>query len=137
MARTARRLAKTDSDIHKGLIRIVETTAQAIHGESLRNAPKGETAGLRTGYQIDERRLKRDLQASVFNDTFYTPYQEFGTGSLVSVPPGFEAMAMQFKGAGIKEVNITPQPHFAPAIERNEPRHIKAIEKLIDKHTDR
>lgn len=44
--------------------------------------------------------------------TFYAPFVEFGTGSLVDVPEGLEDYAMQFKGAGIKEVNLPARPYL-------------------------
>lgn len=48
----------------------------------------------------------------------YAPYQEFGTGGLVSIPAGLEDEARQFKGAGIRKVNMKAQPFFyAPAYE--------------------
>lgn len=46
----------------------------------------------------------------------YSPYIEYGTGTNVDVPMGFEAYAMQFKGLGIRQVNIKPHPYFHPAL---------------------
>lgn len=46
----------------------------------------------------------------------YSPYIEYGTGTNVDVPAGFEDFAMQFKGAGVRQVNIKPMPYFHPAI---------------------
>jgi hypothetical protein len=52
---------------------------------------------------------------SVGFNAHYAPYVEYGTGTEVDVPQGFEAYAMQFKrGDGI---NIPAMPYFHPAIE--------------------
>lgn len=48
----------------------------------------------------------------------YAPYVEFGTGSLVDVPAGLEDYAIQFKGRGIKEVNLPAHPYLFPAFEQ-------------------
>ena len=40
----------------------------------------------------------------------YAPYVEFGTGGLVNVPQGLEDYAIQFKGAGVKEVYLPARP---------------------------
>lgn len=40
----------------------------------------------------------------------YAPYIEFGTGGRVDVPAGLEDYAIQFKGEGIKQVNIPAKP---------------------------
>ena len=34
----------------------------------------------------------------------------------VDVPQGFEDFAMQFIGAGVRQVNIKPMPYFHPAV---------------------
>lgn len=46
----------------------------------------------------------------------YAPYVEFGTGSKVKVNADTKEYAMQFKGRGIKEVNLLARPYFFPAI---------------------
>ena len=63
----------------------------------------------------------------------YAPYQEFGTGGLVSIPQGLEAEAAQYKGKGIRQINMRPQPFFfAPAFtELNKLK--KRIENMLKK----
>lgn len=50
----------------------------------------------------------------------HAPYQEFGTGGEVEVPKEMAELARQFKGSGIKRINLAPQPFLFPAwdIER-------------------
>jgi hypothetical protein len=52
------------------------------------------------------------LGGMVYAGVKYAPYQEFGTGNKVMVLPGYEAYAMQFKGRGIRKVNIRPRMFF-------------------------
>lgn len=47
----------------------------------------------------------------------YSAFHEFGTGNLVEIPLGYEKLAIQFKGAGIKEVNIPARPFMYPAFK--------------------
>ena len=48
----------------------------------------------------------------------YAPYQEFGTGGLVSIPKGLENEAAKYKGKGARQINMRPQPFFfAPAFK--------------------
>lgn len=56
------------------------------------------------------------LSADVGFNKHYAPYIEYGTGTNVDVPQGFEDYAIQFIGDGIKQVNIKPMPYFHPAI---------------------
>lgn len=54
----------------------------------------------------------------IFANAKYAPYLEFGTGTEVDVPQGFEKMAMEFKGKGIKKINLPARPHIIPAAYR-------------------
>lgn len=40
----------------------------------------------------------------------YSPYVEFGTGGGVDVPEGLESYAAQYKGAGLRQVNLPARP---------------------------
>lgn len=46
----------------------------------------------------------------------YAAYVEFGTGTLVDIPPGLEGYASQFKGKGIRKVNLPARPYFFPSV---------------------
>lgn len=63
----------------------------------------------------------------------YAPYQEFGTGGLVTIPQGLEDEAAKFKGKGKRQINMRPQPFFfAPAFK--EFRELKKrIQQLLSK----
>ena len=50
------------------------------------------------------------LNAEVGFTARYAAYVEFGTGGLVDVPIGLEDYAIQFKGKGIKQVNLPSRP---------------------------
>jgi HK97 gp10 family phage protein len=63
----------------------------------------------------------------------YAPYQEFGTGGLVSIPQGLESEAALYRGKGQRQVNMRAQPFFfAPAFaEWNKLK--KRIETMLKK----
>lgn len=46
----------------------------------------------------------------------YAPYVEFGTGTKVKVNADTRDYAIQFKGRGIREVNLIARPYFFPAV---------------------
>jgi len=52
------------------------------------------------------------LNAEVGFSAKYAAYVEFGTGGFVDVPSGLEDYAIQFKGKGIKQVNLIPRPYL-------------------------
>jgi HK97 gp10 family phage protein len=61
----------------------------------------------------------------------YAPYQEFGTGGLVDVPRGWEKMAMEFIGKGIRKVNLEPQPFMYPAYLEGKKTYSKQLKLVI------
>lgn len=63
----------------------------------------------------------------------YSAYQEFGTGSLVRVPSEWKEFALQFKGKGIREVNIKPHPFFFVQVPKARAKLRKQIPQAIAK----
>jgi len=73
---------------------------------------------------VDKGTLKQSIRAEVKGKTVeviagakYAPYVEFGTGGLVKLDDMLElgipsSYAEQFRGQGIKEVNLPPRPFF-------------------------
>jgi len=86
------------------------------------------------------RRLRNDIN-SVFNKAKlttksgtkvnYAPYVEFGTGTLVDVPEGLEDYAMQFKGQGIRQVNLPARPYLFPAFFKEQKELLKRLKTLF------
>jgi len=68
---------------------------------------------------------------SVGNSVEYAAYQEFGTGSNVKVPKGYEAVASKHKGSGGRNPNLEPQPFLIPAIELSKEKLTERIKKLF------
>lgn len=64
----------------------------------------------------------------------YAAYVEFGTGTLVDVPEGLEEYAIQYKGKGIKQVNLPARPFLYPAFAKAEAELPKEIDKRLKEH---
>jgi len=65
----------------------------------------------------------------------YGAYVEFGTGKKVQVPTELKEIAIQFKGAGIKQINLQPQPFLYPAFVKGRKEYKKDLKKLLKKLT--
>lgn len=63
----------------------------------------------------------------------YAPYIEFGTGGLVDIPKGLEAEAAQFKGRGIRQVNMKAQPFFFAPFFEEKNNLLKRLQKILDR----
>jgi hypothetical protein len=62
----------------------------------------------------------------------YAPFVEFGTGDLVDVPAGLEDYAIQFKGRGIRKVNLKARPFFFNSFFEEKPKLLDRLKKLLN-----
>jgi phage gpG-like protein len=73
------------------------------------------------------------LISSVSAQSKYAAYVEFGTGTLVDVPAGLEDYAIQFKGRGIRQVNLPARPFLFNTAKRLMPKIIDKIKQVLVK----
>lgn len=76
-------------------------------------------------------RKDAELQWSLSNRMEYAPYIEFGTGGSVNVPAGLEDYAIQFKGKGIKQIDLPARPFFFEPFFRRRKELVQAIKKAL------
>jgi len=79
----------------------------------------------------------KGLNWVVFANERYSAYHEFGTGKMVQIPDGWGELAMQFKGKGIREVNIMPRPYLYPAFKEGSKFYINDLRDDIKFLTDK
>lgn len=90
------RLANAGKNITSMVSAELQDGANGISAEAKQRAPgdQGILRNLITAAKIDP------LNWQVVSGAEYSPYVEFGTGAKVSIPPGLEEYAAQFKGSG-------------------------------------
>lgn len=109
--------------------RLIEDTtianASEIEADAKRLAPV-DKGFLRN--QIFTREVNK-LNYEIVAGAPYSAYMEFGTGGLVSVPDELRDIAIQYKGKGVRQINLAPQPFLYPA-------WIKGRKQYVDDLTD-
>ena len=109
----------------------VEMAAHVVDMENMakQNAPV-DTDRLRSS--ITTRKVQ-PFEYQLVAQTKYAPYLEFGTGANYSIPEykEWQELAAQFKGKGIKKVNIMPRPFMRPAILTYWPKFKEQIIKIL------
>ena len=110
-------------------------TATEIRTQARFSAPVNKIVGmggdLRQSIVVEK---ETDLSYKIVVGVKYAPYVEFGTGTKVNleylVKSGMpKDYAMQFKGKGIKQVNINPQPYLFPAFINGKIHFISNLKK--------
>ena len=109
--------------------------AMEIVGRAKQSAAK-DTGALRQSINSESSGKGVD----VFANANYAPYIEFGTGSQVSLADMKElgipdSYAAQFKGKGIREVNLPARPFFFSSARVGFNNMLKRIDKKLKKLT--
>ena len=107
-----------------------------IHAQEIESNAK-------TNVTVDNGQLKQSISTKpitsllwrVFTAMPYAAFVEFGTGRKVKVPKGLESYAMQFKGKGIREVNLPARPFLFPAVEKAKKLYINDLKTAIKRLT--
>lgn len=132
-----------DSDVKKavGDVRKWSKRKQDEVWEAMLDATNDTTREAQNAVPVQARRLRNSIM-SVFNrakmvnrsgtNVEYSPYVEFGTGTMVDVPAGLESYAMQFKGKGVKKVNLPARPYLFPAFFKNKERLLRNITRIFN-----
>lgn len=105
----------------------IEASAYNIHAGAVQRAPV-DKGFLKNSITVQNTPLTARIEAGVH----YAPYIEFGTGGMVDVPAGLEDYAIQFKGKGVRQISMQPQPFLFPAFEAERPRLIENIKKVLN-----
>ena len=100
-------------DANRMAVAVTNSTADSIVGDAKQRAPVDlgqlrQSIGNTTASVGNNRSL-------IFANAPYAAHVEFGTGGAVSIPKGFDQLAIKFKGKGIKQINLRPQPYLIPA----------------------
>ena len=66
---------------------------------------------------------------------FYAPFVEFGTGTNVEVPNGYEDFAMKFYVNG--KGTLMPRPFLIPAFLEEKQKFVQNIKNLVTKYSGR
>ena len=125
-----KRMGKLAPEIAKEVAMEVNASALAIQSKARRDVVV-DNGILRNSIQLKEVNKGDKIIYTVGSALKYAPYVEFGTGGTVNVPAGYEDFAIQFKGKGIRKINLRPRPYLIPAFESEIPVLRKNIQNVI------
>ena len=118
-----------DKEIIKNVKDTIEGAAQDIEVDAKVAAPV-DFGKLRQGIKL-EPIAGKEMGYRVVAKEKYSAFMEFGTGGRVKVPSELKKIAAEFKGKGIREVNIQPRPFLYPAFVKNRKILIKDLKDYL------
>ena len=115
-------------DAVKEVGKITRLTALEMEATAKTLAPI-DNGTLRQSIRAEQAESPLDWKVTAYMP--YSAYHEFGTGGLVDIKEDWGAMAAQFKGKGIKQVNISPKPFMYPAFVLGRKTYNKDLRELF------
>lgn len=85
--------------------------------------------------RINYAQTNAGFGASISANASYSAYEEFGTGGLVNVPEEMRELAEYYKGKGVRQINLMPQPFLYPAFVEGRKNLIEQLKKGLIKLT--
>ena len=125
-------LSNLGGDVDKKVAIITRSNAQEIVVDARQRAPI-DLGKLRQG--INSEKDKNTFNYKIFAREKYSAFLEFGTGGMVKVPNELKEVAIQFKGKGVKEINLQPRPYLYPAFVKGRQQYLEDLKALLDSLT--
>lgn len=117
------------------------TTTAALLDKELAATGELMATSAKNMVSVDTGRLKNSISFKkdqflsyyLVAQTNYAAYVEFGTGNKFITPenPDWVKLAAQFKGRGVKQVNLLPRPYMRPSILAYYPKFKEEAIKII------
>ena len=119
-------------DVEERAINEVKRWADETYRNAISQVPVDTGELKRSGGLLT---LNGGKQAKVYFKAFYAPFVEFGTGDFVEVPSGLEKYANQFRGAGIRKVNLPARPFLFNNSRRNFTQMLNRLKLYINERS--
>ena len=120
-------LKNTGLEVSDKVDAITKSNAQEIEAEAKQRAPV-DKGFLRNQISTEK---KSDAVYGIVANAPYSAYMEFGTGGEVEVPSELKDVAIQFKGKGIRTVNIRPRPFLYPSFIKGRIQYLKDLKSYL------
>ena len=123
---------RTTAEERVKLQNLVARSGELITRSSKIAAPvsKKVGAGGRLRSSISPAYSSDRLTYNVVVNVNYAPFMEFGTGKFVRILPGYADIAVQFRGSGIRKVNLKSHPFLYDNFERVNKAFLKELNKM-------
>jgi hypothetical protein len=122
-------LKNYNEKVYIGIDNAMQESARNVQRQAIMDCP-APMGTLRRS--IDVKPIKEESWSGyeIFSLLPYAPYVEFGTGTRVTIPTGYEEYAMQFKGQ--KEiVGMNAQPYLIPNFEMEKANLMANLKKIV------
>lgn len=128
-------------ELQKKFERMPKVLVEELDGE-LESSCQNIVLHAKTDTRVDKGGIRQGISFAGANLSYvivstkhYSPYHDFGTGNQVQVPAEVSTYATQFKGRGVKKINIKPKPFFFSNFFLERPKLLANINNVIKRLT--
>lgn len=128
--RTIRNFNSLAGSARREVMELTERTGRNIEGDAAIASP------VDTGYnrgQITYEPVLGGFGAKITANATYAAILEFGTGGSVSIPPGFEDLADQYRGKGERTINLPARPFLIPAYLKHRDLYYQELKRILSR----
>jgi hypothetical protein len=115
--------------VYTNIDNAMQESARNVQKQAIMDAPS-DMSTLRRSIEVKPIKEETWSGYEIFSLLPYAPYVEFGTGTRVTIPTGYEEYAMQFKGQ--KEIaGMNAQPYLIPNFEMEKSNLMANLKKIV------
>jgi len=115
--------------VYTNIDNAMQESARNVQRQAIMDAPS-DMSTLRRSIEVKPIKEETWSGYEIFSLLPYAPYVEFGTGTRVTIPTGYEEYAMQFKGQ--KEIaGMNAQPYLIPNFEMEKANLMANLKKIV------
>ena len=115
--------------VYTNIDNAMQESARNVQRQAIMDAPS-DMSTLRRSIEVKPIKEETWSGYEIFSLLPYAPYVEFGTGTRVTIPTGYEEYAMQFKGQ--KEIaGMNAQPYLIPNFEMEKSNLMANLKKIV------
>ncbi len=133
IANLLKQIDRFGADGKRLAVAITNSTADLISNKAKLRSPV-DLGQLRQSIGNTEATVQIN-RSLIFATAPYAPYVNWGTGGLVDVEPMFTEIASQFKGKGVKKINLPARPFLTGSYLEEAKQYPVKLQKAIDKLT--
>lgn len=126
---TLKALKKFEADGVEAVKANIEVASYNMQHEAMQRVPV-DLGQLKNSIRIEF--TDNGLTTTLIATAAHAAFQEWGTGGLVSIPKGMEELARQFKGKGLRRINLAPQPFMHPAWDKERKAFPERLKKELE-----
>ena len=116
--------------VYTNIDNAMQESARNVQRQAIMDAPS-DMSTLRRSIEVKPIKEETWSGYEIFSLLPYAPYVEFGTGTRVTIPTGYEEYAEQFWSHNTEWAGMNAQPYLIPNFEMEKSNLMANLKKIV------